>query len=73
MNERLSNQIQEKFQHLTDAELIDRMNKAEDFSYDDEEVELNRRLALGGLAWRWSGGLYSARVEVFTPEAGDDQ
>ncbi|KUM38983.1 hypothetical protein [Arthrobacter sp. EpRS71] len=72
MKERLSKQIEEKFQHLTDDELIDRINKAPDFDYDDEAVELNRRLALGGLAWRWSQDYGHETVEVFTQEAGDE-
>ena len=52
--ESVESQIQKKFAHLTDNELIRRMNAAPDFGYDDESFELNRRLALVGLTWRWS-------------------
>lgn len=43
------------------AALVARMERAPDFGYDDEEVELNRRLALEGKTWRWGVG---DRVEI---------
>lgn len=72
MNESLENQIREKFNAVSTPRLIGLMEAAPDFGYDDESVELNRRLALSGLAWRWASGL-GDRIEVFTPEAGDEQ
>lgn len=45
------------------------MNHAPDFGYDDEEVELTRRLKLGGLAWRWAQLNGKDVVEVYQPEA----
>lgn len=68
MSESLAPSIEAKFAHLSDEALINRMNQAEDFGYDDEEVELNRRLKLGGLAWRWSQDMFNPRVEVYRPE-----
>lgn len=57
---------------LSDRALIARMNKAEDFGYDDEQVELDRRLAGRGLQWRWGpeGRMFDQRVEVFDPATG---
>lgn len=48
---------------------MSRMEAAPDLGYDDESVELNRRLALGGLPCRWAA--IGNQIEVFTPEAGD--
>lgn len=39
---------------MPEDELIFRMENAPDFAYDDEERELNRRLAARGLDWRWT-------------------
>ncbi|WP_427007155.1 hypothetical protein [Pseudarthrobacter sp. H2] len=61
----LESQIAEKFAHLSDADLIRRMNAAPDFGYDDEAVELNRRLEAVGLTWRWSS---KNQVLIFDPE-----
>jgi hypothetical protein len=57
---------------LSDRSLIQRMNKADDFGYDDEEVELNRRLSERGLQWRWAplGQMFGQHVEVFDPATG---
>ena len=57
---------------LSDRALIERMNKAEDFGYDDEQVELDRRLAARGLQWRWApeGRMFDQHVEVFDPATG---
>ncbi len=68
----LESQIAQKFAHLSDADLIRRMNAAPDFCYDDESVELNRRLDAVGLSWRWSN---RNKVLIFDPaeeEQGDD-
>lgn len=68
MSERLPDP---QFEHLSDDALKRRMERAADFGYDDEERELSRRLALGGLAWRWSSDFYNPRVEVYRAEGGD--
>lgn len=39
---------------LPDDELIERIENAPDFSYDEEEKELAQRLAKRGLNWRWT-------------------
>lgn len=67
-HESLQPAIAAKFAGMTDEQIIRRMERAEDFGYDDEAVELTRRLALGGLAWRWSGDFYHPRVEVYEEE-----
>ncbi|BAH33184.1 hypothetical protein [Rhodococcus erythropolis] len=69
---RLENEIAAKFAGIPNAQLIRKMEKAQDFGYDDEEFELNRRLKLGGLAWRWSGDFYRPTVEVYKPEDVDE-
>ena len=56
------------FAGMSDRQLIGRMEAAPDFGYDDEEVELSRRLKLGGLAWRWSNDMFNPRVEIYEPE-----
>lgn len=63
-SESLESKVKEKFAHLTDDDLIRRMNAAPDFGYDDESVELNRRLDLVGLTWRWSS---QNKVLIFDP------
>lgn len=69
----LENEIQAKFAHLSDERLMNRMNRAEDFGYDDEEVELTRRLKLGGLAWRWADINGREQVEVYKPSPSDEE
>lgn len=49
----LDSAIESKFRGTTNEELIRRMECADDFSYDDEEYELNRRLGARGLSWAW--------------------
>ena len=34
----------EKFRHLNNQQLVQRINQAKDFCYDDESIELNRRI-----------------------------
>lgn len=50
----LQEAVRKKFQHLSTGKLIERMNAAPDFGYDDESIELRRRLALQGKRWRWN-------------------
>jgi len=69
VSERLDRILEDQFKGTSDAELIRRMEHAPDFGYDDEEYELNRRLKLGGLAWRWAQFNGRDRVEVYEPEA----
>lgn len=68
----LEDAIAEKFANMSNAQIIRRMEQAEDFGYDDEAVELNRRLKLGGLAWKWSGDFYRPKVEIYEPGGGED-
>ncbi|KAB2584417.1 hypothetical protein BS297_15885 [Rhodococcus erythropolis] len=70
---RLETEIAAKFAGIPNAQLIRKMERAQDFGYDDEEFELNRRLKIGGLAWRWSGDFYRPTVEVYKPEVGDGE
>ena len=39
---------------MTINQLVNRINSAPDFGYDDEAVELTQRLAKEGKRWRWS-------------------
>lgn len=61
----LEEQIKDKFAGYTDGQLMRRMEAAEDFKYDDEAYELNRRLGAVGLSWRWSK---RNKVLIFDPE-----
>lgn len=70
--DQLEEAIAEKFAGVPNDRIIRRMEQAEDFGYDDESVELTRRLKLGGLAWRWSGDFYRPNVEIYKLE-GDDE
>ncbi len=70
---RLETEIAAKFAGIPNAQLIRKMEHTEDFGYDDESVELTRRLQLGGLAWRWGGDFYRPTVEVYKPEVGDGE
>jgi len=70
---RLETEIAAKFAGIPNAQLIRKMEHAQDFGYDDEEFELNRRLRLGGLAWRWSGDFYRPTVEVYKPGVADGE
>lgn len=54
VSESLDRDLEEKFDGKPDNYLIRRIETAPDFGYDDEEYELNRRLKLAGLAWKWS-------------------
>lgn len=67
MSERLDQILSDHFTGTTDAQLIHRIETASDFGYDDEQAELNRRLKLGGQAWRWAVIDGKERVEVYTP------
>ncbi|MFI8696739.1 hypothetical protein [Dietzia maris] len=60
----LAEAIAQKFRGVTTSELIRRMETAEDFGYDDEEVELTRRLADEGKTWRWSEDFFNPRVVI---------
>ena len=41
------------------------METAPDFGYDDEEVELSRRLKDQGMAWKWSEDFSNPTVETY--------
>ncbi|MBV1778697.1 hypothetical protein KRR55_06165 [Paeniglutamicibacter sp. ABSL32-1] len=72
---KLENQMQAKFEKVSDAQLIRRIEDAPEFGYDDEAYELNRRLrVLGGKAWRWAGDFYHPHVELYElPTEGGDR
>ena len=65
----MSESIPDRFKGYTNARLIERIENAPDFGYDDEQVELNRRLALGGRAWRWAMIDGRERVQVYETTA----
>lgn len=69
----LDEAIADEFARFSDQQLIRRMERKPDFGCDDEEHELNRRLKLGGLAWRWSSDFYNPKVEVYSPETAPHQ
>lgn len=66
----LETQIKERFAGYTDGQIMRRMEAAEDFAYDDEAYELNRRLGLVGLTWRWSR---QNKVLIYDPEELNDE
>jgi len=43
----------ETIKKMKTEDLIKRMENAEDFRYDDEEIELSERLFKEGKTWRW--------------------
>ncbi|NDZ93320.1 hypothetical protein G3I13_01915 [Streptomyces sp. SID6673] len=57
--------IQVKLGHISTGNLVRRMEKAQDFSTDDEEIELTRRLREQGKAWRWSESFTYPQVIIF--------
>lgn len=61
----------ENFPHLTDKQLIRRMERKGDFQTDDEEVELSRRLGAQALNWRWSDDFFHPKVEVYELGEGE--
>lgn len=68
MSERLDHILSDHFAGTSNDELVRRIERADDFGYDDEQYELNRRLKLGGLAWRWAVVDGRERVQIYTPE-----
>lgn len=71
MNHSLDSSIEAKFQGVSDQALIRKMERAPDFGYDDEAYELNRRLTLVGMAWKWSQKYGRDVVVVYEPS--DDE
>lgn len=65
MNEQLPNDSGNRFPGVSTAELIRRMERSEDFMYDDESMELSRRLASENKTWSWSDDFYRPRIEVY--------
>lgn len=49
--------VKRKFKHLSNEELIRRANKAADFCWDDEAVEIGRRMKENGLKCEMQGNL----------------
>jgi len=67
----LERAVQAKFEGLSDFALMNRINRAEDFGYDDEGLELTRRARLMGKAWRWAQNNGRDQVVLYTPEDQD--
>ena len=68
MSESLDRILEAEFRGVPDAVLIHTIEHAEPFEGDDEIHELNRRLALVGLAWRYSQEYGQDRVVIYKPE-----
>ncbi|EON33770.1 hypothetical protein GTC6_05367 [Gordonia terrae C-6] len=60
----LEAKVQSALGHLTTSALIRRIEKAQDFGYDDEAVELSRRLREEGKDWRWSDDFCNPRIVI---------
>lgn len=67
----LEAEIQAKLGHISTGNLVRRMERAQDFAYDDEQVELSRRLREQGKTWRWSDSFTNSKVIIY--EAGDGE
>jgi hypothetical protein len=67
----LDETLKEHFAGVSTSDIIRQINRAPDFGYDDEEYELNRRLAEQSLTWKWVRGESGRQVvEVFNPQTG---
>ncbi|MGW5074041.1 hypothetical protein [Rhodococcus sp. NPDC004095] len=67
----LEETIRRKFVGMSTARLIQRMERAADFSTDDEEIELNRRLKAKGQTWKWSESFSSPHIIVVDVVEGE--
>lgn len=72
MSESLDRILEDEFKGIPDAELVRVIQSAEPFGSDDEEYELNRRLTLVGMAWRFSQKYGENRVIIYTPGGGEE-
>lgn len=61
----LEAKIRAKLGHLSTGNLVRRMEQAADFGYDDESVELSRRLRGQGKDWRWSESFTYPQVIIY--------
>lgn len=61
----LEAKVQAKLGHISTGNLVRRMERAEDFSTDDEEIELTRRLREQGKDWRWSESFTYPQVIIY--------
>lgn len=73
MSESLDRDIAAKFEGKPDSYLVRRMERAADFAYDDESYELDRRLKLTGLAWRWAQRNGRDVVMIYEPQPTDEE
>ncbi|PPG60278.1 hypothetical protein [Rathayibacter sp. AY1C5] len=73
MDSDLEHSIAAKFAGTSDQALVRRMERAEDFGYDDESVELTHRLKLGGLAWKWANVDVREKVQIYKEEEARDE
>lgn len=67
----LEAEIQAKLGHISTGNLVRRMERLPDFAYDDEQVELSRRLREQGKTWRWSESFTNPQVIIY--EVGDGE
>lgn len=72
----LADEIERHYRGVSDAALIRQMEAAPDFGYDDQEFELNRRLAKVGMNWKWvkdAHGRDAVEVYLIAPETVNDE
>lgn len=67
----LEEKIRRKFVGVSTGRLIQRIEKAQDFGYDDEQRELSRRLAAKGQTWKWSESFTYPQVIVYDLPEGE--
>ena len=60
----LDEAVKKKFVSYSTKRLIERIEKAPDFGYDDEEVELRRRLRLEGKSFHWNDSLSNPKIII---------
>lgn len=60
----LEAKVQSALGGIATSALVRRMESARDFEYDDEAVELTRRLREEGKTWRWSDDYFDPRVVI---------
>lgn len=69
VDEELEESIKKRFIGYSTSRLVKRMEDAEDFGYDDEEIELRRRLRKTNQDWKWNDSLSNPKIIIYTKEA----
>lgn len=67
----LEDRIKAKLGHISTGNLVRRMEAAADFGYDDEAVELSRRLREQGKTWKWSQSFDNPQVIIYQAGEGE--